>query len=197
MSQAALSREAGRGTNRPAATSHMQMSPDLAENVLALDPPARRRDRDHELVGFVGRHGLVAIRHVMAELGVGRTAAYRRVATCVEAGLLERLDLLATEQVEALQPRRPALRRPRPAVREGHPRRRRSPAALRDHRAAARPPLRTRSRPRRARAGPCRADRRPRSGERRPRRTAGQDAPAPARPGGPRRRGDRSRSRSS
>ncbi len=97
MSQAALSREAGRGTNRPGAPSHMQMSPDLAENVLALDPPARRRDRDHELVGFVGRHGLVAMRHVMAELGVGRTAAYRRVATCVEAGLLERLDLLATE----------------------------------------------------------------------------------------------------
>jgi hypothetical protein len=33
----------------------------------------------------------------MAELGVGRTAAYRRVATCVEAGLLERLELLANE----------------------------------------------------------------------------------------------------
>jgi hypothetical protein len=59
--------------------------------------PATRRDRDRELVRYVGRHGLVAMRHVMAELGVGRTAAYRRVATCVEAGLLERVDLLATE----------------------------------------------------------------------------------------------------
>jgi hypothetical protein len=65
---------------------------------LALDPPASPPlSRDQELVRFAGRHGLVAIRHVMAELGVGRTAAYRRVGGCVEAGLLERVDLLATE----------------------------------------------------------------------------------------------------
>lgn len=50
--------------------------------------------RDWELVRFVGAHGAVAIEHVMAALGVGRTAAYRRVAFCVEAGLLQRLDLL-------------------------------------------------------------------------------------------------------
>jgi hypothetical protein len=50
--------------------------------------------RDWELVRFVGAYGAVAIEHVMAALGVGRTAAYRRVAYCVEAGLLERLDLL-------------------------------------------------------------------------------------------------------
>ena len=31
------------------------------------------------------------------ELGVGRTAAYRRVAACVEAGLLKRIDLLREE----------------------------------------------------------------------------------------------------
>jgi hypothetical protein len=55
------------------------------------------RSRDWELVRFVGRHGLVAMRHVMVELGVGRTAAYRRVAACVEAGLLERVDLLRSE----------------------------------------------------------------------------------------------------
>ena len=55
------------------------------------------RGRDQELVRFVGRHGLVAIRHVMAALGVGRTAAYRRVAACVEAGLLERLELVRSE----------------------------------------------------------------------------------------------------
>jgi hypothetical protein len=52
------------------------------------------RGRDWELVRFVGTHGAVAIEHVMAALGVGRTAAYRRVAYCIEAGLLERLDLL-------------------------------------------------------------------------------------------------------
>jgi len=33
----------------------------------------------------------------MAALGVGRTAAYRRVAACIEGGLLERLDLLRAE----------------------------------------------------------------------------------------------------
>jgi hypothetical protein len=55
------------------------------------------RSRDWELARFVGRHGLVAMRHVEVELGVGRTAAYRRVASCVEAGLLERLELIRSE----------------------------------------------------------------------------------------------------
>ena len=55
------------------------------------------RNRDQELVRFVGRYGLVAMRHVMEALGVGRTAAYRRVGHCVEAGLLERLALLRSE----------------------------------------------------------------------------------------------------
>jgi len=53
--------------------------------------------RDLELVRFVGRHGAVAIRHVMTALGVGRTAAYRRVAACVERGLLERIELVRDE----------------------------------------------------------------------------------------------------
>jgi hypothetical protein len=55
------------------------------------------RNRDRELVCFIGRHGAVAIEHVMASMGVGRTAAYRRVSVCVEAGLLERLDLVRGE----------------------------------------------------------------------------------------------------
>lgn len=53
--------------------------------------------RDRELVRFVGRHGAVAMDHVMAAMGVGRTAAYRRVAASVERGLLDRLDLLRGE----------------------------------------------------------------------------------------------------
>ncbi len=53
--------------------------------------------RDRELVRFVGRHGAVAIEHVMAATGVGRTAAYRRVSACIERGLLERLELLRGE----------------------------------------------------------------------------------------------------
>jgi hypothetical protein len=73
------------------------MTPHPTENLLALDPPSPPRDRDQELVRFVGRHGLVAVRHVMAALDVGRTAAYRRVGSCVEAGLLERVDLLRTD----------------------------------------------------------------------------------------------------
>lgn len=55
------------------------------------------RCRDRELVRYVGRHGVVAIEHVMAAMGAGRTATYNRVAACIEAGLLERLDLLRSE----------------------------------------------------------------------------------------------------
>jgi hypothetical protein len=49
---------------------------------------------DCALVRFIGRCGVVSIEHVMAFLRVGRTAAYRRVAYLIEAGLLERLELL-------------------------------------------------------------------------------------------------------
>ena len=52
---------------------------------------------DGELVRFVGRYGAVAISHAMAVLGVRRSMAYRRVAACVERGLLERLDLVRGE----------------------------------------------------------------------------------------------------
>lgn len=54
---------------------------------------AEERCGDRELVGFVGVHGAVAIEHVMAGLGVGRSAAYARVSGCIEAGLLEALSL--------------------------------------------------------------------------------------------------------
>lgn len=55
---------------------------------------ANRRDRDRELVRHVGRHGVISIEHAMAAQGVGRTAAYRRAASCIDAGLLERLEIL-------------------------------------------------------------------------------------------------------
>lgn len=54
-------------------------------------------ERDRQLVCFIGRHGLVAMGHVMDALGVGRTAAYRRVAACVQCGLIERLEVVRTE----------------------------------------------------------------------------------------------------
>lgn len=52
---------------------------------------------DYELIRFVGRYGAVAITHAMAVLGVRRSMAYRRVAACVERGLMERLDLVRGE----------------------------------------------------------------------------------------------------
>jgi hypothetical protein len=58
-------------------------------------PP--RRNRDRELIRYVGRHGLVRIGHVMKAMDAGRTVTYDRVAACVDAGLLERLELLRSE----------------------------------------------------------------------------------------------------
>jgi hypothetical protein len=55
------------------------------------------RNRDHELVAYVGRQGVVTIDHVMAALGVGRTAAYRRTSACIEARLLERFEFPRVE----------------------------------------------------------------------------------------------------
>jgi hypothetical protein len=65
---------------------------------IATVPPAPaalfvpRRNRDRELVHFVGRHGVIAIEHVMAALDGGQGFAHRRVAACIE-----RLRLLCGE----------------------------------------------------------------------------------------------------
>jgi hypothetical protein len=56
-----------------------------------------RRNRDLELVRYVGRHGVVRIGQVMIAMEAGRSVTYDRVATCVEAGLLERLELIRSE----------------------------------------------------------------------------------------------------
>ena len=70
----------------------------LAEPVAFPTPPiAPRGNRDREAVHFVGRHGLVRIEHAMAAMGAGRTVTYGRVAACVQAGLLERVELLRCE----------------------------------------------------------------------------------------------------
>jgi hypothetical protein len=68
-----------------------------AQMTMAVGPRGGSMTRDRELVRFVGRHGAVAMDHVMATMCVGRTAAYRRVAACMERGLLDRLDLLRGE----------------------------------------------------------------------------------------------------
>lgn len=64
---------------------------------LGAPPRPERTNRDREIVRYVGRHGVVAISHVMAALRMGRTAAYRRVAVLIEAGYLSRLSLLHAE----------------------------------------------------------------------------------------------------
>lgn len=70
----------------------------LIEPLAVPAPPlAPRGNRDRELVHFVGRHGLVRIEHAMAAMGAGRTVTYGRVAACVGAGLLERVELLRCE----------------------------------------------------------------------------------------------------
>jgi hypothetical protein len=53
--------------------------------------------RDRELIRLVGRHGLVTIKHLMTAMDVGQAITYRRVARCIEAGLLERHAILASE----------------------------------------------------------------------------------------------------
>lgn len=56
----------------------------------AMWAPHSGQSRDRELVRLVGRHGAMTIEHVMMAMKCGRTASYRRVARCVEGGLIER-----------------------------------------------------------------------------------------------------------
>jgi hypothetical protein len=69
----------------------------IESNVVGTGRTGPRRDRDLELVRYVGRQGLVRIGHVIAAMDAGRSVTYDRVAACVEAGLLERLELLRSE----------------------------------------------------------------------------------------------------
>lgn len=52
---------------------------------------------DRELLRFIALHGAVSVDQLQNAFGVGRTAAYRRVAACVAQDLLERLALLREE----------------------------------------------------------------------------------------------------
>lgn len=50
--------------------------------------------RDREIVCWIGRLGAATLDQVRARFGLGRTVAYRRIAACIEAGLLDRVRLL-------------------------------------------------------------------------------------------------------
>jgi hypothetical protein len=69
----------------------------LSDSEAVKPASALGRDRDRELVRLVGRHGVLTVEQAMRATGVGRTATYRRVAALIEAGLLERLDLLRSQ----------------------------------------------------------------------------------------------------
>jgi hypothetical protein len=64
---------------------------------------------DRELVRFAALHGAVTMDHVRDAFSVGRTSAYRRVAALIEAGLLERLEILS-EAPSVLRATRAGLR---------------------------------------------------------------------------------------
>jgi hypothetical protein len=53
-----------------------------------------QRDQCRQLVRFIGVHGAVSVEQTMAGLGLSRPTAYRRVAWCIDAGLLQRLQIL-------------------------------------------------------------------------------------------------------
>ncbi len=69
----------------------------IESSVVVARETGLRRNRDRELIRYVGRHGVVRIGQVMVAMGAGRTVTYDRVAACVEAGLLERLELVRSE----------------------------------------------------------------------------------------------------
>jgi hypothetical protein len=51
------------------------------------------RNRDHEMVRLIGRHGVMQIEQVQRAMGAGRSATYSRFAYCEAAGLVERLSI--------------------------------------------------------------------------------------------------------
>ncbi len=50
--------------------------------------------RDWQIVHWVARMGAVTVGQLRARFELGRTVAYRRIAACIAAGLLERIDTL-------------------------------------------------------------------------------------------------------
>jgi len=64
---------------------------------IEVEPFGAAASRDEELVRFLGRHGIATVAQVMAQFGIGRTAAYRLTAACMDRGLIERDDSLRYE----------------------------------------------------------------------------------------------------
>jgi hypothetical protein len=77
------------------------MSAPVQQLAVAADPmmlagvrPRSAAARDWQIVRWIGRIGVVTIEQLQVRFGLGRTVAYRRVAACVDAGLVERVETL-------------------------------------------------------------------------------------------------------
>ena len=77
------------------------MSANAEQLEVEIDPlavsgirPGSAAERDWQIVRWAARFGIVTVEQLQERFGLGRTVAYRRVAACAEAGLLERLETL-------------------------------------------------------------------------------------------------------
>lgn len=69
-------------------------SVDPGSDILTL---AGSSGRDRAIVRWIGRFGAVTLAQVRERFSLGRTVAYRRIAACIEGGLLDRVYLLHGE----------------------------------------------------------------------------------------------------
>jgi hypothetical protein len=72
----------------------MQLPIDRAARMPAGITPRSSAARDWQMVRWVARMGAVTIGQLRTRFALGRTVAYRRLAACVTAGLLERVETL-------------------------------------------------------------------------------------------------------
>jgi hypothetical protein len=71
-----------------------QLTIERAATTLVGVAPRSSAARDWEIVRWIARMGAVTLAHLRARFELGRTVAYRRIAACMSAGLLERVETL-------------------------------------------------------------------------------------------------------
>jgi hypothetical protein len=71
-----------------------QLAIERAARTLGGIAPRTSAARDWQIVRWVARMGAVTLAHLRARFELGRTVAYRRIAACMAAGLLERVETL-------------------------------------------------------------------------------------------------------
>jgi hypothetical protein len=76
-----------------------QLTIERAARTLAGIAPRSSAGRDWQIVRWVARMGAVTLTQLRARFELRRTVAYRRIAACVAAGLLERVETLRGQPV--------------------------------------------------------------------------------------------------